>query len=128
MVGLFGSAPPGQWTVLRFGHTSTGVMTHPSAASGGGLECDKLSKEGIEANFAGMIDKLVRDSSVKPGEKTGLVATHIDSWENGSQNWTARMRAESQRRRGYDLLPFLPVMTGVGQGLLLVPRKARCRR
>ena len=40
------------------------------------------------------------------------MATHIDSWENGSQNWTPRMREEFQRRRGYDLFPFLPVITG----------------
>ena len=40
------------------------------------------------------------------------MATHIDSWENGSQNWTAKMREEFQKRRGYDMLPFLPVMTG----------------
>ena len=42
----------------------------------------------------------------------GLVATHIDSWENGAQNWTAKMREEFQKRRGYDLFPFLPVITG----------------
>ena len=59
-----------------------------------------------------MMNKLVRDCGVEAGEKTGLVATHIDSWENGSQNWTARMRKEFQKRRGYDPLPYLPVMTG----------------
>ena len=41
-----------------------------------------------------------------------FVSTHIDSWEVGSQNWTPRMREEFQRRRGYDLWPFLPVFTG----------------
>ncbi len=109
---LVWDAPPGQWTVLRFGHTTTGATNLPAPESGCGLECDKLSKEGIEAQFAGMMNKLARDCGVKPGEKTGLVATHIDSWENGSQNWTARMREEFQKRRGYDLLPYLPVMTG----------------
>ncbi|HOZ50143.1 MAG TPA: glycosyl hydrolase, partial [Candidatus Hydrogenedentes bacterium] len=41
-----------------------------------------------------------------------LVATHVDSWENGAQNWTAEMREAFTQRRGYDPLPFLPVMTG----------------
>jgi len=105
--------PEGQWTVLRLGHTSTGVENAPAPKTGRGLECDKLSREGIEANFAGMMAKLVADTGTKPGQsKAGLVATHIDSWENGSQNWTARMREEFQQRRGYDLFPFLPVMTG----------------
>jgi hypothetical protein len=102
--------PPGQWTVLRFGHTSTGVENAPSPASGRGLECDKLSKQGIEANFAGMMAKLIAD--VGPAAGQALAATHIDSWENGAQNWTAAMRDEFRQRRGYELLPFLPVLTG----------------
>jgi (4-O-methyl)-D-glucuronate---lignin esterase len=102
--------PAGHWTVLRFGHTSTGVENAPSPASGRGLECDKLSPKGIEANFAGMMGKLIADAGPTAGPT--LVATHIDSWENGAQNWTARMREEFQKRRGYDLIPFLPILTG----------------
>lgn len=102
--------PPGKWTLLRLGHTSTGVENAPSPASGRGLECDKLSKEGIEANFDGMMGKLIADAG--PAAGGALIATHIDSWENGAQNWTARMRGEFLQRRGYDLLPFLPAMTG----------------
>jgi hypothetical protein len=102
--------PEGKWTVLRLGHTGTGVENAPAPASGRGLECDKLSKEGIEAQFAGMMAKLIAD--VGPAAGTTLVATHIDSWENGAQNWTARMREEFRKRRGYDLLPFLPAVTG----------------
>jgi len=102
--------PQGRWTVIRFGHTSTGVENAPSPASGRGLECDKLSREGIEANFNGMIGKIIADVGDLAGST--LAATHIDSWENGAQNWTARMREEFRARRGYDLTPFLPVMTG----------------
>jgi hypothetical protein len=105
--------PTGQWTVLRLGHTSTGMSNAPAPLTGCGLECDKLSREGIEANFAGMMAQLAEEAGpncVKPG--ASFVATHIDSWENGWQNWTARMPAEFQQRRGYDLLLFLPVMTG----------------
>jgi hypothetical protein len=103
-------APAGKWTVLRIGHTSTGMTNAPSPESGRGLECDKLSKEGIEAQFAGMMGPLITDVGSAAGKT--LVATHIDSWENGSQNWTARMREEFQKRRGYDLLPFLPTLSG----------------
>jgi hypothetical protein len=102
--------PAGEWTVMRFGHTSTGAENAPAPASGRGLECDKLSKEGSEAAFNGMMAKLIAD--VGPLAGKSLVATHVDSWENGSQNWTARMREEFQKRRGYDLLPYLPVMSG----------------
>ena len=103
-------APAGRWTVMRFGHTSTGAENAPAPASGRGLECDKLSPEGIEAQFAGMMAKIIAD--VGPAAGKTLVTTHIDSWENGAQNWTGRMREEFQKRRGYDLIPYLPVMTG----------------
>jgi len=55
-------APPGKWTVLRIGHTSTGVQNAPAPATGRGLECDKLSKEGVAANFDGMMRKLIADA------------------------------------------------------------------
>ena len=73
--------PGGKWTVLRVGHTSTGATNAPSPESGRGLECDKLSKEGIEAQFAGMMGPLISDVGNAAGK--ALVATHIDSWENG---------------------------------------------
>jgi hypothetical protein len=102
--------PAGSWTILRFGHTGTGVENAPAPASGRGLECDKLSPEGIEAQFDGMMAKLVAD--VGPAAGRTLVTTHIDSWENGAQNWTERMREEFKTRRGYDPIPFLPAVTG----------------
>lgn len=105
--------PEGEWTVLRLGHTSTGIENAPAPASGRGLECDKLGAAGIEANFNGMMARLAVDTGLKPGQlRPGLVATHIDSWENGSQNWTARMREEFRQRRGYDLFDYLPVFSG----------------
>jgi alpha-L-rhamnosidase len=102
--------PEGKWTVLRMGHTPTGKDNHPAPEPGRGLECDKLSKAGADAMFAGLMQKLIDDS--KPLAGKTLVATHIDSWEVGSQNWTPAFREEFRRRRGYDPLPFLPVMTG----------------
>ena len=104
--------PEGQWTLLRIGHTSTGKDNHPAPIGGRGLECDKLSKAAAEAAFKGLMGKLIEDSPALVGENKTLVSTHIDSWEVGSQNWTPGFREEFQRRRGYDLMPFFPVMTG----------------
>ena len=119
------NVPPGQWTIMRFGHASNGVGMKPVPKAGQGLNCDKLSPVGIEANFAGMLAKLTAGTGPKPDgpNNSGLVATHIDSWEHGAQNWTARMRDEFQRRRGYDLLPYLPVMTGRAVGSLEISER-----
>jgi hypothetical protein len=104
---LIWDVPDGKWTILRIGHTTTGAGPAPI---GSGLECDKMSKEAVETHFTGLIGKLIE----KVGPLTGkaLVATHIDSWECGTQNWTPKFRDEFKRRRGYDLVQYLPTVTG----------------
>ena len=104
--------PPGNWLVLRFGHTTTGKDNHPAPESGRGLECDKFSKVAAAAMYNGLMGKLVSENKAVSGQGKVLVSTHIDSWEVGSQNWTPRMREEFQTRRGYDLWKFLPAFTG----------------
>jgi len=102
--------PAGKWTLIRFGYTPTGAQNNPSPPSGRGLECDKLSKEAVEFQFDSFIKELIDDVGALAGKT--FVATHIDSWEVGLQNWTPRMREEFLKRRGYDLLPFLPTLIG----------------
>ena len=121
---LVWDVPAGKWTILRMGHTCTGAQNAPAPASGRGLECDKLSKAGIEASFNGMMALLAADTGITTDrEPDGLIATHIDSWENGSQNWTARMREEFQTRRGYDMTTYLPVFTGRVVGSLEISER-----
>lgn len=102
--------PAGRWTVLRFGHTSTGKENHPAPKETVGLECDKLSKKAIEVQFDALVGKLL-EKQAAIGTKA-VKMTHIDSWEVGSQNWTASFREEFRTRRGYDPVPWLPVLTG----------------
>ena len=42
-----------------------------------------------------------------------LTRLHVDSWECGSQNWSSNFADEFKRRRGYDLMPWLPLYAGV---------------
>jgi alpha-L-rhamnosidase len=102
--------PEGNWTILRFGHTTTGVENHPAPTGGLGLETDKLSRKVTLFQFDALMGRIIE----KIGPLTGktLVATHIDSWEIGVQNWTPTMRDDFKRLRGYDLQPYLPVLTG----------------
>lgn len=102
--------PAGAWTILRVGYTPTGETNHPAPPEGLGLECDKLSRAAMDVHFAGMMQKLLDDAGPLVGKS--LNNALIDSYEVGSQNWTPAFRAEFARRRGYDLLPFLPVFTG----------------
>ncbi len=103
-------APAGSWTVLRIGFTPTGAVNAPSPESGRGLECDKLSRAGLDAHWAGGLAPLLKDLGPLAGKT--LNNCLIDSYEVGGQNWTPEFRAEFKKRRGYDPLPFLPVISG----------------
>lgn len=102
-------APAGDWVILRLGHTPTGKNNHPAPKEGEGPECDKLSKEALDAHWAGFMQKILDD--VGPLAGKALNNALIDSYEVGGQNWTANFRDEFKRRRGYDLLEFLPTFT-----------------
>ncbi len=102
--------PEGSWTVIRLGHTSTGQLTRPAPEPGLGLECDKCDTHALDAHFGHFIGKILDDLGPLAGKS--LISLHIDSWEMGPQNWTADFRNEFRQRRGYDAIPFLPVMTG----------------
>jgi hypothetical protein len=105
------NVPPGKWIVQRIGHTTTGSSTRPPVKGGNGLECDKLSRAAMDVHFKNMMGKLIKE--VGPLAEKTLTATHIDSWEVGSQNWTPEFRKEFQKRRGYDPIRFLPDIIGV---------------
>jgi hypothetical protein len=104
------SVPPGKWTILRIGHTTTGIGNHPAPPEGEGLECDKLSRAAALSFWNGMLAPLMKYL----GPLTGTAFSHtlIDSYEVGNQNWTPDFAVEFQVRCGYDLTPYLPVFTG----------------
>ncbi|MGZ4960990.1 MAG: glycosyl hydrolase [Limisphaerales bacterium] len=102
--------PAGKWKICRIGCTTTGQHNKPAPQSGTGLECDKFSAQAAELHFNNFINKLAND--VGPNLGKVFTTTHIDSWEVGSQDWTARMPEEFRKRRGYDLTPWLLALTG----------------
>jgi len=111
--------PPGRWTVLRFGRTTTGANTRPAPVPGLGLECDKLDAAAFDAHYDAFVGALLREIGPRRTDgAAGWTTLHIDSWEMGAQNWTAAFREEFQKRRGYDLLPYLPAVTGRPVGSL----------
>ncbi len=102
--------PAGEWTLLRLGYTPTGKENAPAPVSGRGLECDKLSRAALDVHWQGMMGPVLQDLGPLAGKT--LNNSLIDSYEVGQQNWTPRFREEFQKRRGYDPLVLLPVLTG----------------
>jgi len=103
-------APQGDWVVLRIGHTANGRTNAPATDEGRGPACDKLDAAAMDVHFQGMVAKLIKQ--VGPLAGKAFSGVEIDSWECGIQNWTPRFREEFRRRRGYDPLPLLLVLTG----------------
>jgi hypothetical protein len=62
--------PNGKWRIIRLGHTTTGVPTHPTTKAGGGLECDKLSRALIvdvgPPDFRLPVNEVREDSRLHP--------------------------------------------------------------
>jgi hypothetical protein len=106
--------PEGTWTVQRFGCTLLGQKTRCTSPAAIGYEIDPFSAEAMDMHFAATAEKLIAD--VGPLSGRALKHLHIDSYELGSDvggqqpTWTDSFRAEFQTRRGYDLLPYLPVL------------------
>jgi len=103
-------APEGTWMVLRIGQTTTGVQNHPAPDGGLGLECDKYSREAYDYHFDHFFGELVE--ALGPLAAQGLAGGLIDSYETGMQNWTREFPLEFAQRRGYELVKYLPAMTG----------------
>ncbi|RZL49243.1 MAG: DNA-binding protein, partial [Pedobacter sp.] len=103
--------PAGEWTILRIGHTSTG-QTNATGGAGAGLEVDKFNPVAVKLQFDKWYGEALKQGGPEIASKV-LSIFHVDSWECGSQNWSSNFKAEFLKRRGYDLTPYLPIMTGL---------------
>ncbi len=107
---LIWNAPEGDWTIIRLGYASNYHITRPSPYLAVGLECDRLNPRGIETHFEHRLKPIIEAAGEKAGRTLKYI--HIDSWEAGGQNWTLDFAREFQKRRGYDITPWLPVLIG----------------
>ena len=104
-------APQGKWKIIRMGHTSTG-HENATGGAGKGLEVDKFNPELIRFQLDHWFGEAVRTAGPELASKV-LQILHLDSWECGSQNWSSVFQAEFKKRRGYDIVDYLPVMAGI---------------
>ena len=101
--------PPGQWTITRYGMTATGkINSYGSPGYRGGLCYDQINKRGVEAQWNDVAKPLI-EVAKKAGNSLKFV--HTDSWEMGLTNWTNGFNEEFKKLRGYDIMPYLSVLT-----------------
>jgi hypothetical protein len=104
--------PAGNWVILRFGYSLRGITNHPATPEATGLEVDKLNRTYVKNYMDAYLDSYRDAVGADYMGKRGIRYVINDSWEAGSQNWTDDMIAQFKRRRGYDPLPWMPVLTG----------------
>lgn len=103
--------PPGRWRIYRFGASLTGKINHPAPDSATGLEVDKLDKSAWKVFFDVYLG-MYRDAADGFFGDKGLRYLLTDSYEAEHENWTATMPDEFEKRRGYPLFGWLPVLAG----------------
>jgi hypothetical protein len=101
--------PSGTWQVFVFSQAPTGQRVNAGAGEGPQFVMDHLSAEAFAAHA-----KRVGDAAIPYIGKyfgNGLRALFCDSLEVGANLfWSDDFLAEFKRRRGYDLLPYLPIL------------------
>ena len=104
------AAPAGTWEVLRIGYTASGARVSTSSETWQGLAIDCLDRPAFEEYWRQALAPLLDEARPYLGRSLKYLVT--DSWELGGFNWTAAFREKFRAARGYDLLPYLPVLAG----------------
>lgn len=108
---LHWDAPAGEWEILRFGCTLNDHCRVSTCSEGwDGYALDPFDKRAFATYWQQVVEPLIADAGPLAG--TALKYLHTDSWEVEVANWTPTLREEFRARRGYDLVPFLPVIAG----------------
>ena len=102
------NVPDGEWLVLREGYTTSGKKNHPAEGAGSGYEVDKFDPQMVRRHSEEGLRRMSGNSIGVPS----LKMYHTDSWEAGGQSWSENLAVEFERRNGYSLTPFLPVLAG----------------
>ena len=97
-------APAGSWKILRFVQVPTGMR------NAWGYFNDSMSAEAMDQQWAVTMVPLLKQMT--PQQREAIKGIEDDSWEAGITTWTKLFPKEFQKRRGYDLIPYLPVIAG----------------
>jgi hypothetical protein len=103
-------APAGDWTIMRFGYTTTGRTNRPAPDEGLGLECNKLDAAAVKFQWDHSVQRVI--DRLGPLAPKVFKDVLIDSWEVGFQNWTPGLEKTFKERLGYDPLPYFPCLSG----------------
>ena len=106
---LVWEAPAGKWVIIRYGWTATGAKTSTNSDGWSGLSLDHLDPAAF-AKFSNDVIEPLINTAKSAGNSLHYLQT--DSWEMGNVGWTGNFANEFKKFRGYDMMAYLPVLTG----------------
>lgn len=105
------NVPPGEWTIQHSGMFPTGVKIHPiPQGTENGFAADVLNKAAIQSSFDSYIGQILK--RIPAEKRKTLTGIFIDSYEQGSANWTDGFAKKFKAAYGYDPMRWIPVLSG----------------
>ena len=102
--------PSGRWRIVRYVCAPTGQPLAIPSTNSQGLMLDHFSADAQRANMKYIFERLLpATGSLK---NRSLKYLYADSYEVNSAVWTPSMAEEFQKRKGYSLLKYLPLLDG----------------
>jgi hypothetical protein len=102
--------PSGKWKIMRLVCSNSGQKLVLPSPKSSGYNIDHFNPKATEMHFQYIIDKLHKE--LGDFSSTALKFMYLCSYELQGLVWTPEMLNEFQKRRGYDMTPFLPVLYG----------------
>ncbi|MEN6561147.1 MAG: glycosyl hydrolase [Acidobacteriota bacterium] len=105
--------PAGEWTILRFVCANHGQqLIVPSPISGGPM-IDFFDPRATEFHLRHIVTAILKELGRDSFEGTSFRAMEFDSMElDGFTPWNGSMAGEFERRTGYAVIRFLPLLAG----------------
>ena len=102
--------PEGRWKIIRYVGAPTGQPLQVPSPNSNGRMLDHFSAEATEMHINFFVDKLKKELGTL--ENRSLKYLYADSYEVKSAIWTPTLVNEFEKRMGYSMIPYLPVLDG----------------
>lgn len=100
--------PPGRWRVIRVGWTTCGHKAGPSPEDVRCYIVDPIGKGAVQNYWSRFPATTLAKHGIK--KNGAITSVEFDSWEAGNLNWGTDLAQEFQKRRGYPLAPYWPLL------------------
>jgi hypothetical protein len=105
--------PAGEWDILRFVCANHGQQLIVPSPNSGGPMIDFFDPRATEFHLNYIVTTILKELGRKSFEGTSFKTLEFDSMElDGFTPWNETMTTEFQRRVGYPVIRFLPVLAG----------------